>query len=139
VFEHISFAHSLFITSLPCRDIKPANVLLHADGHAMLADFGLARIADESQLTAGVGSSSYMAPEVQQVLWDVREYDCKADVWSLGALAFELYTGRKLISSDAERRALHAAYMAQDNSWMPTRNAMLAALPTDLKGSHLRC
>ncbi|HEY8641181.1 MAG TPA: serine/threonine-protein kinase [Candidatus Dormibacteraeota bacterium] len=76
------------------RDLKPGNVLIHADGRALLADFGLARTATQDlQLTAvgfTVGTPGYMAPE--QVLG--HPVDRRADIYSLAVIVFEMLTGR---------------------------------------------
>ena len=78
------------------RDIKPANIWLGEDGRTRLGDFGLAAVAaspDRSRLTKEgmmVGTVAYMAPE--QALG--QEVDARADLYSLGALLYELLTGR---------------------------------------------
>ena len=76
------------------RDIKPENIHLLPDGRVKLTDFGIARIAGETQLTiAGqvFGTPSYMSPE--QVVG--REIDLRSDLFSLGVLLYEMLTGRK--------------------------------------------
>ncbi|GIW08457.1 MAG: hypothetical protein KatS3mg060_3262 [Dehalococcoidia bacterium] len=97
--EALDYAHGQGIVH---RDLKPSNVLLHAgpDGDALrrpwvkLADFGIAKLlGGESGLTdsgVGVGTPEYMSPEQAQG----KPVDRRSDVYALGALTFELVTGR---------------------------------------------
>ncbi len=93
------------------RDIKPENVLLSATGEVRLADFGTAIQCEVEVPFLAVGTLDFMAPEVlgslapkgavespcttPEMLEEagLRPYDYKADVWSLGALAYELVVG----------------------------------------------
>jgi eukaryotic-like serine/threonine-protein kinase len=78
------------------RDIKPENIMITEDGDVKVADFGLARIADESianeltQLGVTMGTPLYMSPE--QI--EGRDIDTRADIYSLGVTSFEMLTGR---------------------------------------------
>jgi tetratricopeptide (TPR) repeat protein len=90
VCRGLEFAHSHGIVH---RDLKPGNVWLTEEGTAKLGDFGLAVALDKTRLTqAGmmVGTVSYMPPE--QAMGD--EVTPRADLYSLGAMLYEMVTGR---------------------------------------------
>jgi serine/threonine protein kinase len=86
----LGYAHARGIVH---RDVKRENVLFDTDDRPMLADFGIAiSKSDDARITTAglaVGSSGYMAPE--QARGDV--VDGRADLYSVGVLAFELLTG----------------------------------------------
>ncbi|XP_020598539.1 serine/threonine-protein kinase ATG1t [Phalaenopsis equestris] len=75
------------------RDLKPENILLStptSDAILKIADFGLSRVVHPGEYADAVcGSPLYMAPEVMQF----QKYDDKADMWSVGAILFELLNG----------------------------------------------
>src|SRR6202165_4775800 len=110
------------------RDLKPTNVLIHSDGRAMLADFGLARGAGQpTHLTTiglAIGTPGYMAPE--QVMG--HEVDRRADIYAMGVLTFEMLTGR-LPFIGANR--MEVAY-ATVNAPIPSAAKLNALLPDEL-------
>ncbi|KAK4570419.1 hypothetical protein LTR86_002499 [Recurvomyces mirabilis] len=72
------------------RDLKPENCLLDAEGHLLLTDFGLSKVALEDERADSIlGTIEYMAPEV--IIG--QGYDFTVDWWSLGAIGFDLLTG----------------------------------------------
>ena len=110
------------------RDLKPTNVLIHSDGRAMLADFGLARGAGQpTHLTTiglAIGTPGYMAPE--QVMG--HDVDKRADIYAMGVLTFEMLTGRlPYIGSNR----MEVAY-ATVNSPIPSAVKINPNLPDEL-------
>ena len=89
------------------RDVKPSNILMTQDGHALLADFGVAYAMDDPALTqAGhiVGTPAYMSPE--QAIQD-KKMDRQSDLYSLGVILYRMVTGR-LPFSGTTPEILHA-------------------------------
>ncbi len=81
------------------RDLKPGNLLLHADGRLVLADFGIARIIHDSSTTINptltstgmfLGTPEYMAPEMARG----EPLDQRADIYGLGILIFQMLSGQ---------------------------------------------
>jgi beta-lactam-binding protein with PASTA domain len=98
VLRALAAAHA---AGLVHRDVKPENVLLGDDGRVKVADFGLARAIESSNLTATtgllIGTVAYLAPE--QV--EHGRADTRTDVYAAGILLFELLTGVPPYSSDS--------------------------------------
>ena len=76
------------------RDLKPSNLMITPEGVLKLADFGIAKDLDMTQLTSAhcaVGTAAYMAPEQCKA----QTIDPRTDLYSLGVVLFELLTGKK--------------------------------------------
>lgn len=83
------------------RDIKPSNILLCRDGRVMIADFGIAKADDVTELTQEgtlVGTASYLAPEQLTGA----PVDARTDLYSLGIVLYECLTGRAPFQGDSQ-------------------------------------
>jgi len=82
------------------RDIKPGNILLNADGEAIVTDFGIAKVAEspnQTQTGTVVGTPVYMSPEQCYA----RELTGASDQYSLGVVAYEMLVGRPPFSGSS--------------------------------------
>lgn len=132
--EAIHVAHQSRIVH---RDLKPANILLTLDRTPKITDFGLARRLDDGAgltLTGAlVGTPSYMAPE--QARGDKGAIGPATDVYALGAILYELLTGRPPFRSDSPSTTLQL--VANEEPVPPRR--LNPQVPRDLQTIGLKC
>jgi serine/threonine protein kinase len=131
--DALAYAHAQGVVH---RDVKPANVLIGADGLARLTDFGIARLVDESTLTLTgtmLGTATYMAPEQLEN----HAVGPSADVFSLGIVLLECLTGERVYSgtpSEVLARRMAGPVSVPDNlpvPWKLLLAGMLAPVPED--------
>ena len=108
----VNYAHQRGVIH---RDLKPSNLVVTEAGEVKVLDFGLARITDADVAAATVmsevgmikGTLPYMSPE--QARGDSREIDLRTDVYALGALLYEILSGRQPVDTSGSLvQALHA-------------------------------
>ncbi|MHC5068209.1 MAG: protein kinase domain-containing protein, partial [Planctomycetota bacterium] len=123
VGQTLEALHAAHLASILHRDIKPGNVMLESNGRARLLDFGMARkqnANDESQITLSgyvVGTPAYMSPE--QAMGARQLVSPRSDIYSIGAMCYELLTGRQPFVADSPMAVLR---LVIDNQLTPPRH-----------------
>ncbi|GAA1460690.1 serine/threonine protein kinase [Nocardiopsis exhalans] len=127
VLEALRSAHARGIVH---RDVKPGNIMLADDGRVLLADFGIATIAGEDEVTrdgSRMGSAPYMAPER---LRGRGPAEPPSDLWALGAALYTVVEGRHPFLRDEVGQTIAA--VLSEPAPPPTRAGALAPLITAL-------
>ena len=144
IAEALEYAHERGIVH---RDLKPANVKIKPDGTVKVLDFGLAKALDEDSanidmnnsptLTAAatkagfiLGTAAYMSPEQARG----KPVDRRADIWSFGAVLFEMLTGKIAFHGETVSDTL-AAVIRSEPDWL----LLPASVPRGIRMLLLRC
>jgi serine/threonine-protein kinase len=117
------------------RELTPANILLTSDGRAIISGFGQAKAAQDPRLTqkgAVVGSLFYMSPE--QVRGG-EQVDARSDIYSVGAVLFEMITGKRLFSGKSHFDIM----VAHVNQPAPNPAELVRDLPAEVAETIMRC
>jgi eukaryotic-like serine/threonine-protein kinase len=117
IAEGLAYAHQQGVVH---RDLKPANIRVLPNGRVKIMDFGLARIGTSEMTRTGMvmGTPNYMSPE------QVRgtKADARSDIFSLGAVFYELLSGKKAFNADSMHTILYKV-LEEDpepvRTWVP--------------------
>ena len=120
----LHYAHSRGVIH---RDVKPSNIMLTQDSDVRIIDFGIALVSDSdiSRIEGIAGSPSYMSPEQVQSL----ELSNRSDLYSLGAVMYELLTGSRPFRAGNLQKLLHQIVYAT----APPIHTLRTDIPEDLE------
>jgi WD40 repeat protein len=131
IAEAVDYAHRLGVLHL---DLKPGNVLVDEAGEPHVADFGLARRIEQGAAAGNVeisGTPSYMAPEQATA----GRITAATDIWGLGAIAYEMLTGKPPFLGESPESTLH---LVVRGDLTPPRQ-IVPGLSRDLEAIVLKC
>ena len=112
------------------RDLKPANVMIDGEGHVRITDFGLAGVAGSVD-NIRAGTPAYMAPE--QLTG--REVTPRSDIYSLGLVLFELFTGKRVF----EANTLNELLKLHESGSVANPSSVVRDLEPTIERAILRC
>jgi len=115
------------------RDLKPENVMIDTQGNVKIMDFGIARSMEAATRLTGsmVGTPAYMAPE--QVAG--KPVDYRTDIYSLGLMLYEMFTGRQAFSADTPV----AVALKQIRETPPPPHEIEPSIPIGIEKATLKC
>ena len=127
VAEALAYAHKRGIIH---RDIKPANILI-SDGHALVADFGIARATEDAgaltKTGLAIGTPAYMSPEQSSGDPDL---DGRTDVYALGCVLYEMLAGEPPFTGPTAQAIISRSITEDPRPLTRTRSALPAAVDT---------
>ena len=130
IADGLDYAHRAGVVH---RDVKPANILIREDGNVKIADFGIAKMVENSthhmtQVGFTIGSPSYMSPEQVKA----EQVDGRSDQFSLAVMAYEMLAGRRPFAADSAPALMHQIVAVDPLATQEARAAIPASMAAPL-------